>query len=84
MSRRGPIGDMWVSCPTPGCPKQAYTTKRAARHQRRVVDPASTMNVYECGDTGYFHFGHVPRDVRTGKITRAEWLGRIARRDEAS
>lgn len=81
MSRGGPIGDLRVSCPTPGCVKRAYTSKRAARHQRRVVDPAATMNVYQCGDTGYYHFGHVPRDVRIGKITRGEWRDRLDRQD---
>lgn len=79
MSRKGPIGDSWVSCPTPGCGKRAYTSKRAARHQRRVVEPAATMNVYECQDSGYYHFGHVPSAVRSGEVSRDDWLADVAR-----
>jgi len=40
------------------------------------------MNIYSCKvEPRYYHVGHIPHDVRTGKVTRGQWLANIAARD---
>lgn len=67
MSRHGPIGQQWFTC---ACGKRAYTKKRAAKHQRRVIDPTQTMSIYRCDLSGLWHVGHLPSAVRQGRLDR--------------
>jgi hypothetical protein len=52
---------------TCSCGKLLYDTRKEARKARRVVHPGKTMREYQCG--AGWHLGHLPADVRHGKVT---------------
>lgn len=53
--------------------KRLYSTRRSARTVARQVD--RTMRAYRC-DTlpGYWHIGHIPREVARGEVSKEDWL----------
>lgn len=55
-------------CP---CGKVRLLTKRdAKRVLRRMKGRKGRMHAYEC--TGFWHVGHVPRDLKAGVASRAD------------
>jgi len=65
---RGHIG----SCPATG--KRAYLTRRAAKRAIRDLD--SSMHPYPCDHCGFWHMGHLPKAVRSGRLTRSDYYER--------
>lgn len=65
------------------CDKVRYITKQAAktavrrlqRRDRRV----GRLHAYRC-DAGFWHIGHLPKDVSTGLITRDEIFAPLPRK----
>lgn len=61
--------------------KRAYWTKAAARgvvKELRKEPGGKGLCAYACSDCSYFHVGHLPKDVRRGKVTRQDIYGREA------
>ena len=86
MSRR-PKQDMnvgaksWIArCAT--CGKRCYPTKADAKAAARQLPrrKGGHLSVYPCGP--YWHFGHLPKTIRTGDAGRDDLLnrGRVRRR----
>lgn len=65
-SREGsdPVG------PCPTCGKLRFYTRQHARKFVRRCLPGDVFSYYEC--TGFWHFGHLPRSVRQGRLSRAD------------
>jgi len=60
-------------CPITG--KQMFASKRQARRAWRARHPGDHLNEFTCdGDNGcgYWHYGHLPEDVRRGERPRSQ------------
>lgn len=49
--------------------------RHAARQARQLLPDRRGVSVYECGDSGFWHVGHLPFAVRRGLATRDEIYG---------
>lgn len=61
--------------------KRAYWTKAAARgtvKELRKEPDGKGLCAYACPHCDYFHIGHLPKDVRRGKVTRQDVYGKEA------
>ncbi|MBM0203239.1 hypothetical protein JNW90_09045 [Micromonospora sp. STR1s_5] len=68
--RPGPIG----YCDTHQ--KRLYSSRKQAKRQIRDLRDNQGMREYRCRLVkGYFHIGHLPKDVRNGRITAPEIYG---------
>lgn len=52
------------------CGKARFFSRKQARRFARRVLPGEQFSIYEC--TGFWHFGHLPSAVRTGRIGRPD------------
>lgn len=64
---------IWATCTT--CGKRSFPTRHAARQARKTIPDRRGISVYECGDSGRWHIGHLPFAVRRGRVTRGEIYG---------
>ncbi|MGP4114622.1 hypothetical protein ACTWP5_27400 [Streptomyces sp. 4N509B] len=60
---RAPKGLYVGTCPI--CHKHQYRTRQDARRVGRSLYPGHVLRAYRCGE--YWHFGHIPQDVRRGE-----------------
>lgn len=58
------------SCPSG---KVQYANRKQAKRFRRKRG-GGPVGTYQCDDCGFWHMGHMPRRVRTGRVSKAEWL----------
>lgn len=58
----------------PRCGKRCYPTKADAKLATRQLPhrKGGRLSVYQCGT--YWHYGHLPKQVRTGDATRDDLL----------
>lgn len=67
----------WSTCP--GCGKRSYESKGDARAAAKYLRSkgGKGLNVYACvapGGSGW-HVGHLPADIRAGKVSRRTVYG---------
>ena len=55
----------WATCE---CGKRSFRTRGEAKAVAKRAHPSERLSVYRCGD-GY-HYGHLPANVRAGRVTR--------------
>jgi hypothetical protein len=65
--RRREGSDPVGRCPV--CGKLRFYSRQQARRFVRRVLPGELYSFYDCG--GFWHFGHLPRSVRNGHLSRA-------------
>ena len=71
---------IWATCTD--CGKRSYLSKHAARQARKTLPDRRGLSVYECGNSGFWHVGHLPFAVRRGDVTRGEIYGSNHGNDE--
>jgi hypothetical protein len=57
------------------CGKRCYPSKARAKKVARSLRgdrSGQHLSVYRCGDSAYWHLGHLPRDVVRGVMGRDE------------
>ena len=80
MSRRRPKQDMNVGMKAyvglcPDCGKRCYPSKADAKAAtRQLPHRKGRLSVYQCGP--YWHYGHLPKTIRTGDAGRDDLLKR--------
>lgn len=52
------------------CGKRCYESRRAARRAAHAIFPTQKVSAYRCGN--FYHFGHLPKIVNDGTMSRAD------------
>lgn len=60
-----------VTCPQ--CGKRGYSSRRSAKRAARYIAPDEPTRAYQCGVL--WHWGHLPKNVRDGRIAASEIYG---------
>lgn len=62
-----PPGRCWA------CGKLSLSSKKQAKATARRAHPGEKMDTYPCknGNKGAWHYGHLPKQVKDGKIPRS-------------
>jgi len=60
--------------------KVRYPNRKKAREARRRTPSGGHLNIYHCPWCGWYHLGHLPRDIRRGKTEKDVWLYRTGSR----
>lgn len=84
-----PESERWTI--TNGCStgKRAFSSRKGARDQnlRQIHNGLDRLSAYKCAECHQWHLGHLPRDVKSGKMPRseilpkAEFYRRVGRRE---
>lgn len=67
MARRDGFTEFGGGARCPDCGKLRYLTRKGAKKAARMMGAVS-MSPYRCGD--FWHNGHLPGAVKTGRLTR--------------
>lgn len=59
------------------CGKRCFVSRKDARKYSRTQMPGNNWSIYKCGE--YWHYGHKPADMKSGKRTRADYDSTRAR-----
>lgn len=64
---KGDGGRGRVSC---SCGKYGHTKRAGAKEAARIYHPGARLSVYQCAQSGLWHYGHLPNAVRAGDFDR--------------
>lgn len=64
----------WHWCPQ--CGKRAWELRKGARQFLRLKAGKAKMREYRACEAGFWHIGHLPRNVHRGSITAPEIYNR--------
>ena len=71
----------------PACGKLSYQQRRDAKRARKILRkggayPGTPLTIYPCPVGNGLHLGHMPPEVRNGKMDRQEYRDRVIQRFE--
>lgn len=56
--------------------KVRFQTRGEAKKARSHTRGSGPLSVYPCLFCGFFHLGHLPKEIRRGEVDKREWRAR--------
>ena len=53
------------------CGKRCFRSRKDAKTYAKTKNPTAHWSVYQCGE--YWHFGHMPKPIQSGKMSRSTY-----------